>query len=73
MNTTKVSGIAIAAVAASLFVLAPLATAAADSCRHRQVPGWQLLQGPERLQELRPRLQGSELLQGQGLRGDHEG
>jgi hypothetical protein len=28
MNTTKVSGIAIAAVAASLFVLAPLATAA---------------------------------------------
>ena len=39
MNTTKVSGIAIAAIAASLFVLAPLATAADAAATGKCVGG----------------------------------
>ena len=72
MRIKNTTGVAVATAAAMLFGTAFVGTAVAGRAQ-RALHGRELLQGPVGLQERQQFLQGPELLQGQGLRGDEQG
>ena len=72
MSSRVLSGVALAAAAAVMFSTVAVSTASADEGQG-EVRGCQFLQGTLRLQERQQRLQGAELLQGQGVPRDDAG